>query len=262
MLTTIGPSVAATELNLTALAGLMHDLYRQQLERAPDPYLCEHAEPARVAHQARVIRWYAPFLPATGKVLDVGCAHAPDACTLRAAFGDRFDLHGCDFPDAGTYRVFHEFADLAYSQLHENLALPYPDESFDCVVASGMLEHAAMDYEMLKELYRILKYDGRLIVTYLPNALSYREMWLRNVRRAGFHRRVYGRGEANRLLKRAGFYPIAPMRYQSFLWEKRLERVLEPGPMIDTLAKLMKVVFPIHVVSSTLCGVALKVHSM
>jgi ubiquinone/menaquinone biosynthesis C-methylase UbiE len=52
--------------------------------------------------------------------------------------------------------------------LSEIVKLPYPDDSFDAVLASGVLEHVPLDYESLKELHRVLRVRGRMIVTYLP----------------------------------------------------------------------------------------------
>src|SRR5262245_30808593 len=71
--------------------------------------------------------------------------------------------------DADHYPVFHRYADLSYRQLDHIFRLPYPDAAFDAVIASGVLEHVPMGYESLKELHRVLRPDGRLIITYLPN---------------------------------------------------------------------------------------------
>jgi ubiquinone/menaquinone biosynthesis C-methylase UbiE len=39
-------------------------------------------------------------------------------------------------------------------------ALPYAPNTFDAVVASGVLEHTAMDMEALKALFRVTKTAG------------------------------------------------------------------------------------------------------
>jgi ubiquinone/menaquinone biosynthesis C-methylase UbiE len=262
-MTTVAKRIApAAPIHLNAISDVMLDLYRRQLADDPEPYLIEHAEPRRVAHQARVFRWYAPYLPPDGAILDLGCAHGPDACMLRKVFGERFELHGCDFWPNDKFRIFREFSGMRYAKLTTNLALPYLDETFDVVVASGVLEHAAMDYELLKEIYRILKPDAKLIVSYLPNRFS-REEWVsRNVRQAGFHRRLYGIGETMQLLKRTGFFPIVPVRHQSFAWEKRLENVVFSQRWIARFSGILRFLFPVHVLSSTLCGITQKVQSM
>ena len=49
------------------------------------------------------------------------------------------------------------------------MALPFEDDSFDHVVCSEVLEHLADDLKAVRELYRVLKPGGTLVVT-VPNA--------------------------------------------------------------------------------------------
>jgi len=187
---------------------LLQDLYQRQLKALPaDDYLRSHAERTFLAGTLRVFNFYEPYLPREGEILDWGCHHAPDSCLIRASRGDRVTLHGCDVLAPGHYAAFHDYARLRYRQLDHITALPYEDASFDAVVASGVLEHVAMDYESLKELHRVLKPNGRLIVTYLPNRKSFAEWRLR--RNGGaFHHRLYSRREAAAMLLHTGFLPL------------------------------------------------------
>src|SRR5206468_37127 len=84
-------------------------------------------------------------------------------------------------------------ADTRSARLTDPVRLPYPDGTFDAVVGSGVLEHTAMDGESLKELYRVLRTGGLLVVTFLPYAYSWDEWYRRNVAKAGYHRRLYTR---------------------------------------------------------------------
>ena len=128
------------------------------------------------------------------------------------------------------------------------------------VIGSGVLEHTALDYESLKELHRVIKPDGILVISYLPNWLSIKEWVRRSVTKRDFHRRLYGRGEATQLLKRSGFYPVAA-RYHTFFWEQLLVAVglrrWEQG-----LSSLLARALPAQVFASTLCFVARKVTMM
>lgn len=183
-------------------------LMERSLEDDPsNPYIVHHSQPACVAGHVKTFCRYAPFLPDRGDVLDWGCHHAPDSCLLRTAYPNRFRLHGCDHVEPQRFARFHEYAALDYRQLSETVATPYAPDSFEAVIGSGVLEHVAMDYESLKELHRILKPGGVLIITYLPNWLSWREWVHRVIRKRGFHQRRYGLAEAQTLLKRAGFLP-------------------------------------------------------
>lgn len=57
------------------------------------------------------------------------------------------------------------------------LALPYPDSTFDVVIASEILEHVPQDEEAIAELVRVLKPGGKLAVT-VPRWLPERLCWL------------------------------------------------------------------------------------
>src|SRR5262249_37455827 len=138
-------------------------------------------------------------------------------------------------------------------RLDDVVALPYPKHTFDAVIASGVLEHTALEYESLKELYRVMKPDGILVITYLPNRWSVQEWKLRAIQKRNFHQRYYGMGEACRLLKRCGFCPVVA-DYQTFLWERLL------GVRRDALlAQSLRTLLPIQWFCSTLCLVAIKV---
>ena len=207
-----------------------------------------------------IFDWYAPHLPRSGAVLDWGCNYAPDSCLLRACFGDRFELHGCDFHPPGKYQVFHDFAQLDYTQLTDPLVLPYDSQQFDFVIAAGTLEHTAMDYESLKELYRVLKPGGKLVIDRLPNWLSFGEWKQRHVWKARFHRRLYGVRDTTQLLKRTGFYPIDG-GYHSLFWERRL-RLFGSGPRVASWCRALTKVLPFRMRCPTLRFIAEKRKSM
>ncbi len=243
-----------------SLHELLEDLYKQQLDIDPsNGYLREHGSPVCVGNQIRTFHWYRPYLPETGAVLDWGCNHAPDSCLLRAWFADRLELYSCDFIEQTRYPVFHDFARPSHKTLEDEVRLPFPSNFFDAVIASGVLEHTAMDYESLKELHRVLKPRGVLVISYLPNWLSFKEWMRRALWRKDFHRRLYGMGETKRLLKRCGFYPVAA-GYQTFFWE-RLLAAMGMSRWERGLSKLARLV-PIHVFSSALCFVAQKMTEM
>jgi SAM-dependent methyltransferase len=184
-------------------------LYKQYLARNPeDQYVRMHSESAFLSGTVRFFRFYEPYLVGRTSILDWGCHHAPDACLIRSKFGQEVGLHGCDIVDPHQYGDFYRYAGLNHTQLTHPFQLPYPDAQFDAVIASGVLEHVPADYESLKELYRVLKPQGRLIVGYLPNAWSLEEWWMRVSGRKDFHRNLYSRGEFRRLLRRSGFLPI------------------------------------------------------
>jgi ubiquinone/menaquinone biosynthesis C-methylase UbiE len=246
------------------LIALLTDLYAREQAVGTNPYLAQHAQPTRVRHHVQTFRWYRPYLPAGGAVLDWGCQHGPDSALIRAAFGDRFELHGCDLVPETAYPRFRAFSGIAYRTITDPVRLPYPDATFDAVIASGVLEHVPMDFESLKEVYRVLRSGGRLVITYLPNWLSVGELRLRRENVWGqFHRRLYGREETATMLKHTGFYPVTPVLYQSFTWEGVLRRMIRSAGLARGLARAIRFVFPAQVfAASTLCCVAEKLEAM
>jgi ubiquinone/menaquinone biosynthesis C-methylase UbiE len=54
-------------------------------------------------------------------------------------------------------------------------AIPFPDEAFDLVVATGVLEYAELD-RALRELARVLRPGGRAVVSY-PNPRAVYGIW-------------------------------------------------------------------------------------
>jgi len=86
------------------------------------------------------------------------------------------------------------------------LALPYPDDSFDCVIASEILEHIPDDQTAIAELARVLVPGGRLAVT-VPRWLPERICWLLSDEyhaNEGGHIRIYRADELRAKLTSAG----------------------------------------------------------
>lgn len=80
------------------------------------------------------------------------------------------------------------------------LALPFPDAAFDAVICSDVLYHLDDDQAALKELYRVLRSGGTLVV----NVPAHR--WLWSYHDVTVHgRRRYERAGLNVQLKEAGF---------------------------------------------------------
>ncbi len=122
--------------------------------------------------------------PAT-KVIDVGCGagrHAFEAYRRGAdvvAFDqDAVELRSVD----AMLRAMAETGEApqaasATAVRGDALDLPYADETFDCVIASEILEHLPEDDAAIVELIRVLKVGGSLAVS-VPRWLPERVCWL------------------------------------------------------------------------------------
>ena len=88
------------------------------------------------------------------------------------------------------------------------LAVPFPDGSFDRVIAAEVLEHIVTDTDALAELARVLRPGGTIAVT-VPRWLPERVCWAlaedyHAPRVAGGHVRIYRQGELTAKLRAAG----------------------------------------------------------
>ncbi len=79
-------------------------------------------------------------------------------------------------------------------------ALPFKEETFDLVLALDLLEHLADDVKGLREMYRVLKKGGILLVT-VP---AYKFLWSEHDEALGHFRR-YSKGEIKGKLEGVGF---------------------------------------------------------
>jgi 2-polyprenyl-3-methyl-5-hydroxy-6-metoxy-1,4-benzoquinol methylase len=100
------------------------------------------------------------------RILDIGCGSgATGAALLRV--GKAAWVSGCE--------LVPEQAQTAAAVLNEvlvgdisQIALPWPPESFDCVIAGDVLEHLVDPWHVLTRLRPLLRQDGVLLVS-LPN---------------------------------------------------------------------------------------------
>jgi ubiquinone/menaquinone biosynthesis C-methylase UbiE len=104
-------------------------------------------------------------LPAGANVLEVGCGPGLLSVEL-AALGYRGV--GLDVAPAMIERCKRQASELAIHSWDYTLgdaeALAVPSNSFDLVVAAGVIEYLPTDERMLREVWRVLKPDGLLML--------------------------------------------------------------------------------------------------
>jgi SAM-dependent methyltransferase len=119
---------------------------------------------------ARHVRFLARGVPRGGRVLDLGCGRG----VLLGAFADLgFEVHGVEVSQAAVQGADPRVQIRIATRLME---AGYPSEFFDQVVIWHVLEHLADPRETLEEVHRILKPNGRVVVS-VPNFSSLQARW-------------------------------------------------------------------------------------
>lgn len=149
------------------------------------------------------------------RVIDVGCGGGRHAFEAYRRGGSvvAFDQNGDDLAEVekmfGAMRLAGEPPEGADARTvrGDALAMPFPDGSFDRVIASEILEHIPHDTAAMAELYRVLRPGGIAAVT-VPSWLPERICWAISEpyhTADGGHIRIYTRAELEAKLKATGF---------------------------------------------------------
>ncbi|MCW2591068.1 MAG: Methyltransferase type 11 [Mycobacterium sp.] len=138
-------------------------------------------------------------------VIDVGCGagrHSFEAFR-RGADVVAFDMDAAELNDVDAIlQAMQDQGEAPASAKAEAvkgdaLDLPYEDGSFDCVIASEILEHVPQDDRAIEELVRVLRPGGRLAVT-VPRWLPEKICWMLSDEyhaNEGGHIRIYRANE-------------------------------------------------------------------
>jgi SAM-dependent methyltransferase len=92
-----------------------------------------------------------------GDVLDVGCGEMP----FQSLLNSKSRYTGIDVPLAGEFGMRRHPGIVNF----DGRAIPFPDESFDNVLCTEVLEHAEDPAALVCEMKRVLRPGGRIVVT-------------------------------------------------------------------------------------------------
>jgi SAM-dependent methyltransferase len=117
----------------------------------------------------------ASFVRSGDSVLDVACGTAANAAWLK----DRCRYFGVDLSVTALQQPVHPSLKLACGDADR---LPFRTESFDAVIATYVVEHAVEPVETLKEMFRVVRRGGKVILLgpawdfpfWFPNSLRSR----------------------------------------------------------------------------------------
>ena len=161
-------------------------------------------------------------------------------------------------PEQAFYKRFRKLKNIEYvtTDLNSPIAdvkadicdLPFNDNEFDFIICNHVLEHIPNDYKAMKELYRVLSFNGTAIVQ-VPYKSDLEETYEDDSitdpkeRRRIFgqydHVRIYGMDYFNKL-KKSGF-EVNAVDYTNTLSDEEIEKYrLSRGELIPVCRKLLR----------------------
>jgi SAM-dependent methyltransferase len=169
-------------------------------------------QPIGIWNYIRIANDIVNQLPAGAHMLDWGCGMGQMTYLLqqRGQTVTAYDVReeSANLPDTPlTQRV-----NVTVSQ--DPTQLPFDDETFDAVLSCGVLEHVdefsrpGNEMKSLREIHRILKSRGTLLIYQLPQVNAWQEAMIRRFKLGYSHPRRYTGNEIKRMLADTGYKSI------------------------------------------------------
>lgn len=155
----------------------------------------------------RAVKLLSQFKPKSAKVLDLGCGIGLTLHILAQEFPNTV---GCDIDERAlkaTRKLLVRVGLKTKLVFYDGEKLPFRSSSFDAVTSLEVIEHAENPVLMLKEIARILKTDGILIITtankWWPYEPHFKLLFLSYLpgKLSDFYLKVSGRGESYQDIK-------------------------------------------------------------
>lgn len=143
------------------------------------------------------------------RVIDIGCGVGSN---LRLLQSMGFKLVGMD---SEMYSLLQTRKSLSTVPLVNGdvMRLPVKADGIDLILASDILEHLDEDTIAIREIYRVLKSEGKVIFT-VP---AFRSLWgVQDI--AGMHRRRYSKKELLKKIEGEGFKILRSSYFNFFLF--------------------------------------------
>ncbi len=158
-----------------------------------------YLHPGRRAVMDFNVMWLAPV--SGGRLLDVGCGSGAALSFMKER---GWQVRGVDFDPQAVRLARERGLEVSCGSLE---VLQFPDETFDAVTMSHVIEHLHDPAKTVGECLRVLKRGGRLVIV-TPNTRSlghrwYGEKWMHLDPPRHLH--LFGTGTLRRLVEAAGF---------------------------------------------------------
>jgi SAM-dependent methyltransferase len=117
------------------------------------------------AHDERRVREYiiSKVSKSAGSILDVGCGRA---WVAKHYLSKGINVYSMDISETNPAKAVNLYPSKKHFAIAaDSFRLPFVDGSFDCVIASEIIEHIVDPVKFINELFRVVKKGGQLIIT-------------------------------------------------------------------------------------------------
>lgn len=156
-----------------------------------------------------------PLIPKDAVLLDIGCGIPAKLLKLlsphiKHGIGVDFKVEPCQWDNLQTIRLLID------------KQLPFPNDYFDIVTMTAVLEHIEHEAEIVDEIYRILKPNGKLLIT-VPSTWSQPVLEFMATLKIIYpeeildHKRYYNRDSLSQLFSTHGFVQFQHQYFELFM---------------------------------------------
>lgn len=113
---------------------------------------------------------------APGSLLDVGCAGGWFIYELKKRFPSVTRAAGIDVYEQAVAYASGKYRDIEFVQADAH-RLPFPEESFDAIVCTEVLEHVENPETVLEEIKRVMKPGGLAVIEMDTGNVFFNSVW-------------------------------------------------------------------------------------
>jgi len=215
--------------------------------------------PIAIQNYERIGQIVLDFCPRDSNILDWGGGSGILSSILRS--NDRVTtIADYNSPD---YNSWPNIRSNKYYKI-DGFVLPFENESFDCVISCGVLEHSAKIRISLDEIYRIIRPYGALLIFHFPLKYSWTE-FIARIRGISPHPLRFSMNELTQLSMEHGFECISSWRYNMLpktlygLPQVYLNIYSKFSFHIHTVDKLLSSIFILNRIANSIEGKFMKV---